>query len=82
MYVGSSLVEPLQETYFFKKVKKERDRNRFFGIYNIADPVANSITPLIASFVLALSIGFRELWLFSFIILIGFTLICLTIKEK
>lgn len=80
--IGMAFVEPLQETYFFKVVKKEKQRAKFFGIYNTADPVMHLITPIVASVILSFSSGFSALWLFYSLVMLVFAGIASTIKVK
>jgi MFS family permease len=77
--IGAAFVEPLQEAYFFK-VAKKKDAERFFGIYNMSDPVANVIGPLIASGFIFLW-GYAGLWFGSAGILALIVIVALTVKK-
>ena len=77
--IGAALIEPLQETYLFKIIKK-KDEERFFGVYNTADPLANIIGPLIAS-VFVLFWGLSGVWYGSAVILLVFMIIALKVKK-
>ena len=77
--IGAALIEPLQETYLFKIIKK-KDEERFYGVYNTADPLANIIGPLIAS-VFVLFWGLSGVWYGSAIILLIFMFIALRAKK-
>lgn len=78
--IGTSLIEPLQETYYFNSVRP-KNKSKFFGIYNTADPVANITAPLLASFfIMTMNIDF--LWTgFSFVMFL-FVIIASTIKKN
>ena len=80
--IGMAFVEPLQETYFFKVVKNKKDRSKYFGIYNTADPVMHLTVPVIASIVLTMSSGMNALWVFYALGLMTFGLVAMTIKHK
>lgn len=77
--IGAALIEPLQETYLFKIIKK-KDEERFYGVYNTADPLANIIGPLIAS-AFVLFWGLSGVWYGSAIILLIFMFIALRAKK-
>ena len=77
--IGAALIEPLQETYLSKIIKK-KDEERFFGVYNTADPLANIIGPLIAS-VFVLFWGLSGVWYGSAVILLVFMIIALKVKK-
>jgi MFS family permease len=77
--LGAALIEPLQETYLFKIIKK-KDEERFYGVYNTADPLANILGPLIAAgFILMW--GLPGVWYGSAAILLIFMLISLKAKK-
>ncbi|PIZ52438.1 hypothetical protein COY27_00390 [Candidatus Woesearchaeota archaeon CG_4_10_14_0_2_um_filter_33_13] len=76
---GSALIEPLQETYLFKEIK-EKDEERFYGVYNTAEPVANIIAPLIGSG-LIFFFGISGLWIGSSIMFLMFMIIATRIKK-
>jgi len=77
--VGAALIEPLQETYLFKVIKK-KDEERFYGVYNTADPLANILGPLVAS-VFVLFWGLPGVWYGSAVILLVFVFIALRVKK-
>ncbi len=80
--IGMAFVEPLQETYFFQVVSGKRKREKFFGIYNTADPMVHLTMPIIASIILIFSTGFDALWVFYGCGLLLFSGLTLTIKPK
>ena len=77
--IGAALIEPLQETYLFKIIKK-KDEERFYGVYNTADPLANILGPLVAS-VFVLFFGLPGVWYGSAAILLIFMFIALRAKK-
>jgi MFS family permease len=77
--IGAAFIEPLQETYLFEIIKK-KDEERFYGVYNTSDPLANIVGPLIASG-LILVWGFQGVWYGSAGILLIFMLIALKAKR-
>ena len=77
--IGAALIEPLQETYLFKIIKK-KDEERFYGVYNTADPLANILGPLVAS-VFVLLFGLPGVWYGSAAILLIFMFIALRAKK-
>ena len=77
--IGAALIEPLQETYLFKIIKK-KDEERFYGVYNTADPLANIFGPLVAS-VFVLLFGLPGVWYGSAAILLIFMFIALRAKK-
>ncbi|MBW3011245.1 MFS transporter [Candidatus Woesearchaeota archaeon] len=77
--VGAAFVEPLQETYLFSVVKR-KDEERFYGIFNMSDPVANVIAPLVAAGFFFLW-GYPGLWFGVAGVMLMFMLISLTVKR-
>ncbi|PIN88142.1 hypothetical protein COV12_00090 [Candidatus Woesearchaeota archaeon CG10_big_fil_rev_8_21_14_0_10_32_24] len=77
--IGAAFIEPLQETYLFEIIKK-KDEEKFYGVYNTADPLANILGPLIAS-VFVLFWGLPGVWYGSAAILLGFMVIALKAKK-
>ena len=61
LHVGAAFIEPLQEFYLFKHMKKEEE-NKLFGVYMTADPVAHFLAPVIGAAVL-LFLPFKFLFL-------------------
>lgn len=59
--LGGALVEPLQEAYLFKHMKKEEE-DELYGVYMTADPVAFFLVPTIGTVVL-LFLPFKFLFL-------------------
>ena len=73
--IWAAFIEPLQETFLFKVVKKS-DTTKYFGIYNTADPIANTLGPLFAAGVLALfHNNISALWLAAGVVFWGFVLV-------
>ncbi|NIA02279.1 MAG: MFS transporter [Nitrospirae bacterium] len=52
-HLGMAFVEPLQEYYLFKNLKKEEE-DKLYGVYMTADPIALFITPVIGALTLLL----------------------------
>lgn len=77
--VGAAFVEPLQETYLFTVIKK-KDEERFYGVYNTADPLANILGPLCAAGLVVLG-GFSGVWIGSALILLILALFALSVKK-
>jgi len=59
--IGAAWIEPLQETYFFKVAKPE-EREKFYGIYNSAQPLSSILSPAIGGFLYAIG-GSTGLWI-------------------
>lgn len=78
--IGAALIEPLQEAYFFKVVKKP-EKERFFGIYHASEPLASIIAPMIGGFLIAIG-GYNGLWIGMACVMAVFTLISFSIKEQ
>jgi DHA1 family multidrug resistance protein-like MFS transporter len=77
--IGAAFIEPLQETYLFRVVSA-KDEEKFFGVYNTAEPIANVIAPLIGSLLLGLW-GFSGLWLGSSLIFLLFLLLSVFVRK-
>ncbi len=77
--IGPAFIEPLQETYFFKAVKK-KDEDKYIGIYNLADPIANIVGPTIGAGLIMIG-NFNTIWIGTAIILLIFGLFSTTIKR-
>ena len=77
--IGPSFIEPLQETYFFK-VAKNNEREKFFGIYNSAQPLSSILSPLIGGLLYAAA-GSTGLWIGTGLFLSMFILNGLRIKK-
>jgi predicted MFS family arabinose efflux permease len=77
--IGAAFIEPLKNSYFYKASKKE-DEDKFFGIYNLSNPIANMAGPLIGA-ALIFTGGFNAMWIASAIILLAFAIISTKIKE-
>jgi len=77
--IGASFIEPLQETYFFK-VAKNNEREKFFGIYNSAQPLASILSPLIGGLLYAAG-GSVGLWIGTGLFLSLFIVNGLTIRR-
>ncbi|HEY5713846.1 MAG TPA: MFS transporter, partial [Candidatus Gracilibacteria bacterium] len=77
--IGAALIEPLQEVYFFKEASKHH-KEKLFGIYNSADPVANIIGPCIAGYLIIYG-GLDWLWIGTAVILFLFFLLSFRIKD-
>lgn len=75
---GLAFIEPLKEVYFFRAVSK-KNKDRFFGIYNIGDPLSSIFSPLICSLFIFIG-GFDVLWIGSAIIYLLFVLFSFTVK--
>lgn len=52
-HLGMAFVEPLQEYYLFKNMKKEEE-DKLYGVYMTADPIAFFITPALGAITLLL----------------------------
>ncbi len=66
-HFGMALVEPLQEYFLFKNMKK-KDEDNLYGIYMTADPIALFLTPTIGAVIL-IFFQFNHLFLFFGIIM-------------
>jgi MFS family permease len=80
-HFGMALVEPLQEYFLFKNMKK-KDEDNLYGIYMTADPIALFLTPTIGAVIL-IFFQFNHLFLFFGIIMAiasGFS--WLTLRQK
>ncbi len=67
-HLGMAFVEPLQEYYLFKNLKKEEE-DKLYGVYMTADPIALFITPVIGALTLLL-LPFNYLFLIFGILMI------------
>lgn len=70
--IGAAFIEPLQETYLFTQVSKKNEE-KYFGVYNIAEPVSGVIAPLIGAVLIAIG-GFAALWYGTAAIMVFFSL--------
>ncbi len=78
--IGSALIEPLQETYFFEVAKKQ-EHEEYYGTYNSAKPITNIIGALLGSLFYMLG-GIEFVWIGSSVILFLFMTAALFIKNK
>ncbi len=60
-YAGAACIEPLRDTFFYKSVKPA-DKEKFYGIYNLANPTANICGPLLGA-ALFIWNGYVGFWL-------------------
>jgi MFS family permease len=79
--IGMALIEPLQELYFFKVVVEKRERKKFFGMYDTANPIMSVLGPTFASIILMFSTGLNALWFAMGCVFLIFTGVSLTIKK-
>lgn len=62
--LGAAFVEPLVDTYFFE-VTTEEEGDRYFGMFNSADPMAALLAPLAGAAVLTVGLGLNAVWLLT-----------------
>lgn len=76
----AALIEPLQETFLFLETPK-RDDDRFYGVYNTAEPLANIVAPLLAASFFIIG-GFAGVWIGAAMLMATFGLFSLYIRRK
>jgi len=77
---GAACIEPLRDTFFYKSVKPA-DKEKFYGIYNLANPTANICGPIIAAALFTWH-GYVSFWFGLGILMFIFAGIMLRIPER
>ena len=60
-YIGAAAIEPLKDAYFFKSIEPS-EHEKYFGVYNIAGPIAIITGPLLGVFFFNIG-GYSGFWL-------------------
>lgn len=79
--IGAAFIEPLKDTYFFEATA-QNNAEKFYGIYNIAEPIGFFIGPIIASITLYFISNPYIVWGEIGLISLMFAGIALLIKKK
>lgn len=60
VYVGAACLEPLRDTFFYQTVRP-RDKEKYYGIYNLANPIASIGGPVMLAALFSFG-GYSAVW--------------------